>query len=64
MYKKLTKITTVDNKECVACACFGTKMCQLHNGALDCGHCPMFAAILNQLHTFETVVEDTTIENK
>lgn len=53
MYTRLTKTTVVEGRECVSCAFHGTKMCRIHNGIPDCGHCDVFAAILNQLHAFE-----------
>lgn len=55
MYTRLTKVVTVDGCECVACIHHGTEMCRIHKGVTDCGHCNVFAAILNQLHAFESV---------
>lgn len=56
MYNKLTKIANVEGRECVACINYGTEMCHIHKDHPDCIHCPMLAAILNQLHAFEVIV--------
>lgn len=58
MYTKLTKVVHVEGHECVACICYGTEMCRIHNGAMHCGECEVFAAILNQLHAFETILNE------
>lgn len=60
MYTRLTKTTIIEGRECVSCIFHGTEMCRIHKGISDCGHCDVFAAILNQLHAFEEVIcEDT-----
>ena len=56
MYTKLTKVVTVEERECVTCIYYGTSMCRIHNNIPDCCHCNVFAAILNQLHAFEEVI--------
>ena len=56
MYTRLTKTTTVEGRECVSCIFHGTEMCRIHKGISDCGHCDVFAAILNQLHAFEKII--------
>lgn len=56
MYTRLTKIVTVESRECVTCTYHGTQMCRIHNGIPDCSHCNVFAAILNQLHAFEDII--------
>lgn len=56
MYTRLTKTTTVEGRECVSCIFHGTEMCRIHKGIPDCGHCDVFAAILNQLHAFENII--------
>ena len=56
MYARLTKTTTIEGRECVSCIFYGTEMCRIHKGISDCGHCDVFAAILNQLHTLENII--------
>lgn len=56
MYTRLTKIITVEERECVTCIYYGTEMCRIHKGVSDCGHCDVLAAILNQLHIFENII--------
>lgn len=56
MYTRLTKTTIIEGRECVSCIFHGTEMCRIHKGISDCGHCDVFAAILNQLHAFEEVI--------
>lgn len=56
MYTRLTKIVTVEERECVSCLYYGTVMCRIHKGIPDCSHCDVFAAILNQLHCFENII--------
>ena len=56
MYTKLTKVVTVEERECVACIYHGTEMCRIHKGIPDCSHCDVFAAILNQLNAFENII--------
>ena len=59
MYTKLTKRIQIDERECVSCAFFGTERCHIHtDGTVDCGHCEVFAAILNQLNAFEDLLDD------
>lgn len=59
MYKELTKVEkTDDGREVIACVACGTERCQLHNGVQSCSTCPMFAAILNQLHFFEEIIKE------
>ena len=61
MYTKLTKVVKLDDgRECVACAFFGTEKCHIHkkNDNAGCGCCEVFAAILNQLHTFEDIYDE------
>lgn len=58
MYTRLTKIVTVEERECVACIYYGTEMCRIHKGIPDCSHCDVFAAILNQLNAFENIYEE------
>lgn len=62
MYTKLTKTITVGGRECVACIYHGTEMCRIHKGILSCGNCEVFAAILNQLHTFEEMLSETACD--
>jgi hypothetical protein len=58
MYTRLTKVVKhSDGKESVACINFDTERCLIHNGFPDCSHCPVFAAIINQLCAFEDIVE-------
>ena len=56
MYTRLTKTITVEGRECVSCIFHGTEACRIHKGISDCGHCDVFAAILNQLHAFENII--------
>lgn len=61
MYTPLTKVVTVGEQEFITCSSYGTKMCRIHNpgeGAAGCHVCPVFAAMLNQLHAFEEVMLD------
>ncbi len=63
---KLTKITEVDGRECVACAFYGTEKCPIHNGnkeVADCAHCEVFGAILNQLHQYEEIISSDDPED-
>lgn len=54
MYTKLTKVVTVDDRECVTCAFYGTDECRIHTRKItDCAHCEMMGAMINQLHAFE-----------
>lgn len=63
MYTGLTKIiTNHEGRKCVSCIDFDTERCRIHNGVPDCAHCPMFAAILNQLHEFEVITRE--LENE
>lgn len=64
MYNKLTKIVKVEGRECVACINYGTEMCHIHKGHPDCIHCPMFAAILNQLYAFEEIIDEEKNKEK
>ena len=66
MYIKLTKIIEVDGAQCVACAFFGTKQCYIHTteNTPDGGHCNVLAAILNQLHAFEDLINDEKLTGK
>ena len=64
MYTRLTKTTIIEGRECVSCIFHGTEMCRIHKGISDCGHCDVFAAILNQLHAFEEVVFEETQDIK
>lgn len=64
MYTRLTKTAIIDGRECVTCIFYGTNMCHhIHNNVVDCGHCEVFAAILNQLHAFEDIVFDVQQED-
>ncbi len=65
MYTRLTKkVKLTSGSECISCINFGTPQCHLHNGTPDCSHCPMLAAIFNQLHAFEEAVYgDTSAES-
>lgn len=58
MYTKLTKLVHEEGHECVACIYYGTEMCRIHNGVMNCGDCEVFAAILNQLHAFESILDE------
>lgn len=59
MYTRLTKIVKdPKGRNCVTCINFGTSKCHIHNGTPDCNHCPMLAAILNQLSYFEEITID------
>ena len=62
-YIPLTKIITDENgNQSVACSFVGTEMCrELHNAG--CMKCPVFAAILKQLNTFESVYLEEEQEN-
>lgn len=54
-YIPLTKIIKQDDKEFVVCKFYGTQECRsIHTPNAGCACCPMMAAILNQLHAFET----------
>lgn len=55
-YQPLTK-TITDNKgnEIVTCWLYGTEKCHQIHKPNGCNGCPMFAAILNQLHIFEKI---------
>lgn len=64
MYTRLTKTTTVEGRECVSCIFHGTEMCRIHKGISDCGHCDVFAAILNQLHAFENIIYEERQDTK
>lgn len=64
MYTKLTKVINLAGRECVVCINYGTEMCHIHNDTPDCGHCQMFAAILNQLHAFEVAYDEVTQERQ
>ena len=57
-YKTLTKIVVVDGRQYIACIKSGTEECPIHKGVPNCGECPVFAAILNQLHCFEEIMTD------
>ena len=63
MYKRLTKTATIDGRECITCAYYGTNECHIHNDVADCGHCRVFAAMLNQLHTFEDIIFEVQQNN-
>lgn len=64
MYTRLTKTTTIEGRECVSCIFHGTEMCRIHKGISDCGHCDVFAAILNQLHAFENIIYEERQDTK
>ena len=56
-YEPLTKIVTDKKRgiEFVTCRYYGTETCHnIHKSDEGCSSCRMFAAILNQLHSFET----------
>ena len=54
MYDRLIKkVEGNAGEECVSCVYYGTSECQLHTGVEDCAHCPMLAAIFNQLYYYE-----------
>lgn len=61
-YCKLTKkLKNEQGQECIACAFYGTDRCQIHNGYVDCGSCPVLGLILRQLHTYEEVLEEVIL---
>lgn len=64
MYTRLTKIVTVEGRECVTCTYHGTEMCRIHKGIPDCSHCEVFAAILNQLNAFEDAICEDSQDTK
>ena len=64
MYTKLTKITTVEGRECVSCIYHGTEMCRIHSGIANCSQCEVFAAILNQLYMFEEILCEANEEKQ
>ena len=54
MYARLIKkVEGNAGEECVSCIYYGTTECRLHTGVEDCAHCPMLAAIFNQLYYYE-----------
>ena len=59
MYTKLTKVVKDESgRECVTCIGYGTPACHIHSGGIGCAQCPLMAAILNQLHTFEEIAAE------
>jgi Fe-S-cluster containining protein len=57
MYTRLTKVIEIDDEQYVTCVYYGTKKCHIHRTrAKNCGQCPMFAAILNQLNELEDIL--------
>ena len=57
-YKRFTKLTkTTDGQDAIACSFYGTDVCRsIHKqGCIDC---PVFAAMLTQLYTFEEIMEE------
>lgn len=66
MYTKLTKVIKIDNRDTVCCAFYGTEKCRVHMQGKepDCGRCVVMGAILNQLHAFETMLEDEGEQEK
>lgn len=60
MYTRLTKTINIEGREYVSCIFYGTDLCRIHKGISDCGHCDVFAAILNQLHIFENMICEET----
>jgi len=66
MYTKLTKVVKIDERECVACAFYGTEKCRIHkdSNTPDCCHCEVMGAILNQLRAFEEVFVESENRNE
>ena len=64
-YTRLTKTAKDANgNEYVACVFYGTEECHIHTGVSGCATCPVFAAILNQLCEFETMMEEGDEEDE
>lgn len=64
-YIKLTKIVRDEHeRERVACIDFGTERCRIHSGVQDCAHCPMMLAIMNQLHEFESLIDEEELNER
>lgn len=54
-YEPFTKVASDKQGEPMVCCRYdGTEMCRLHK-ASGCNTCPVFAAILKQLHAFEEI---------
>lgn len=57
-YEPLTKLVSdKSGKPMAVCRYEGTEQCQLHktNGCESCKNCTVFAFILEQLNTFESI---------
>lgn len=53
-YQRLTKLMTINDKECITCALLNTDKCKIHTGEVTgCFCCPVVTAIYNQLYAFE-----------
>lgn len=59
---RLTKTIISNGQEAISCIDLGTERCLLHNGIPDCGHCPMFARMLNKLSQLEDIIEELNPE--
>ena len=66
MYTKLTKLIEGAGAQCVDFALSCTKPCHITTteNTPDCGHCNFRAAILNQLHAFEELIDDEKLTEK
>ena len=65
MYTRLTKLTKIDDRECVTCIHYGTKECRIHSGEVqNCSKCPILAAALNQLYELENIVCESVADSE
>ena len=57
MYTRLTKLTKIDDRECITCIHCGTNECRIHSGEVqNCSQCPVLAAVFSQLYELENIV--------
>lgn len=57
---KLTKVIRDDaGNEMITCVNYGTEQCPyIRDSSVHCGACPVFALMLEKLHTFEEIVDE------
>lgn len=57
MYVPLTqKINTKEGADVITCSFYGTVKCRAIHNVSECnGECPVFKAIMTQLHAFEAI---------